>query len=86
MTDRIQLVLYVRRSDAADRVISTVLELCREHGRCDVNVIDVDYAPEAAEADDILVTPTLMRVAPAPTMRIICDADDLDGIRRLMAL
>ena len=86
MTDRIQLVLYLRRSEASDRVVEMVLAMVREHGRSDLRVIDVDHAPEAAESDDILITPTLLRVAPAPTMRIIVGPGEDDAVRRLLEM
>lgn len=46
-------------------------------GRYRLEVIDVLRQPERAEADRVLATPTLMRVAPGPCRRILGDLSDL---------
>ena len=47
--------------------------LCESHlpGRYQIEVIDVFREPERAMADGIRMTPTLIKVSPAPTCRII---------------
>ncbi len=45
-------------------------------GRIDLEIIDVTKAPERAELDGIIATPTLMRVHPPPICRIFGDLSD----------
>ena len=47
--------------------------LCRAHlqGRYEIEVVDVFREPKRALADGIFMTPTLVKLAPAPVRRII---------------
>jgi circadian clock protein KaiB len=47
--------------------------LCREHlpGRHTIEVVDVFKQPQRALADGIFLTPTLVKLAPAPVRRIV---------------
>lgn len=49
--------------------------------RCQIEIVDVFEAPQRAMADSILVTPTLIKVAPEPVVRII---GDLSAIERVL--
>lgn len=62
----------VPRSRSAVRALTS---LCEEHlsGRYELTVIDVVAHPERAESARILATPTLLRLSPAPRVRIIGD-------------
>jgi circadian clock protein KaiB len=51
-----------------------------------LKVIDVQQYPEQAEYHQITATPTLMRVWPLPTKRIVGQLDDTDTLRRLLNL
>lgn len=50
----------------------------------DLEVVDVTTHPERAEDDRIMVTPTLIRLGPAPVLRVAGDLSDvaaaLDGL------
>lgn len=66
--------LYVAGGSANSQLAREHLEtICRERlaGRCRIEVIDVMRHPERALADGILVTPTLVRIEPAPQVRVI---------------
>jgi circadian clock protein KaiB len=47
--------------------------LCREYlpGRHEIEIIDVFLEPQRAVAEEILMTPTLLKVSPRPLRRII---------------
>jgi circadian clock protein KaiB len=47
--------------------------LCRAHlpGRHEIEIVDVFREPKRALADGILMTPTLVKLAPAPGRRIV---------------
>jgi circadian clock protein KaiB len=53
--------------------ISNLTALCRTHlaGRYKLEVLDVFREPKRALADGILMTPTLVKLAPIPGRRIV---------------
>ena len=51
-----------------------------------VEIVDVLAEPERAAADRVLVTPTLLRVAPAPSRRVLGDLSDLAAVARALGL
>jgi circadian clock protein KaiB len=55
------------------QAIFNLAALCRIHlaGRYKVEVVDVFLEPKRALADGIVMTPTLVKVAPIPSRRII---------------
>lgn len=51
-----------------------------------LKVIDVQQHPEQAEYHQITATPTLMRVWPLPTKRIVGQLDDVNKLRHVLSL
>lgn len=53
--------------------LSNLKTICEEHlkGRYDIEVIDLLKNPQLGEGDQILATPTLVRVLPRPIKKII---------------
>lgn len=49
-------------------------------------VIDVLEDPDAALFDDVLVTPTLIKLSPEPATRVVGDLTDWDNIRSALGL
>lgn len=69
---RYVLRLYVgRRTAEMDRSIANLRRRCeRELSEgCDLAVIDVQQQPELAHREQVLVTPTLVKVEPLPSAR-----------------
>jgi circadian clock protein KaiB len=66
--------LYVA-GDAQNSVdaIANLTTICRKYlpGRYDIEVMDVFLEPARALTDGIFMTPTLVKLAPAPMRRII---------------
>lgn len=63
--------LYVGRT-GADEAQQHVEEICRLLGeKCEVEVVDTITEPERAEQDNVLATPTLIRLDPLPTKRVL---------------
>jgi circadian clock protein KaiB len=52
----------------------------RLRGAYELEVVDVLEAPEVALADGILVTPTLVKLAPLPACRIVGNLSDVDSV------
>lgn len=77
--------LYVTGSSRRSRhAMDSVEWLCKsltEHDEYDLQVIDVLQDPRLAEADNIIATPTLLKMEPLPPQRIIGDMMDREGIR-----
>ncbi len=52
----------------------------------DLEVIDILEAPQRAIEDKVFATPTLVKVSPQPTRRIIGDLSDNQKIRQALEL
>jgi circadian clock protein KaiB len=70
------------------RAVSNLTALCREHlaGRHEIEVVDVFRQPERALADEIYMTPTLVRLAPAPVRRIVGSLSDTLAVLQALGL
>lgn len=88
--DRIHFKLYVagRATPRSQRAIANLRRLCGAdlEGRCEVEVVDVVEDPAAAETARILMTPTLVKEAPAPARRVTGDLSDSDKVLYGLAL
>lgn len=76
---RLRLRLYVAgRLINSVRAIENLRQLCDRHfdSHYVLEVVDVLNEPRRAVADDVLVTPTLVRVVPAPRVRLVGDLSD----------
>lgn len=73
------LKLYLSGHSPRSRdAIESLRSLCEARLGDDytLEVVDVVADPEAAEADNVIATPTLVRVSPAPVRRVIGDLSD----------
>jgi circadian clock protein KaiB len=79
----LRLELYIvglsRNSQIA---VANLRRLCAHEllGRCDLQIIDILEHPEAAEAANIVATPTLIRRSPRPVRRIVGDLSLTDTV------
>ena len=74
-----RLSLYVAgTSQRSRKAIADLRRICEQllAGLCEMRVVDVVAEPDAAEAERILTTPTVVREAPAPRRRITGDLSD----------
>ncbi len=53
--------------------VTNLTALCQEHlpDRHEIEIVDVFQEPKRALADGIFVTPTLIKLAPSPTRKIV---------------
>lgn len=80
---RYVLRLYVTgTTPASTRAVENVRELCetRLRGRYDLEVIDIYQLPALAQDQQIIATPTLIRLLPLPLRRFIGDLTRPDGV------
>jgi len=71
---RYRLLLYTADDTHNSMVaVANLRTLCEAHlpGRHEIEVVDVLKHPERALADHITMTPTLIRLAPPPLLRIV---------------
>lgn len=79
----LQLELYIagqsRNSLAA---IANLRQLCENQlrGKYELRVVDILDHPQAAEAANILATPTLIKRAPPPLRRFVGDLSRTDAV------
>lgn len=66
--------------------IANLQRLCSAPGfaRCDIEIVDVMREPLRPLEDHVITTPTLVRISPAPTVRISGTLANLEEIRALL--
>jgi circadian clock protein KaiB len=80
-----ELRLYVTgMTPRSTRAITAVRRLCEEllRGRYELEIIDVYQQPDLSQREQIVATPTLIKVGPAPQRRLI---GDMSNRARLLA-
>lgn len=70
------------------QALSNLRRLCQEHlnGRCTIEVVDVLKDYQRAARDNILVTPTLILVAPRPRVTILGNLSDSQKVLAALRL
>lgn len=81
--EKIVLRLYLAgESPLSRRARTNLQEICKEHlaGRYELEMIDVFDDPLRPIQDDVQLTPTLIRVHPTPTRRIVGDLSERNSV------
>lgn len=85
---KLKLRLYIA-GQAANSVhaLSRITALCHEHfpSAHELEVVDVLDHPQRAMADGVVVTPTLLKLRPAPVQRIVGGLSDASQVLRILA-
>ena len=83
---RILKLLVAGRTVRSQLAIQRIAEACKNYPEkfYHLEVLDVVERPEVAEQYRILATPTLLRLAPLPTLRLVGDLDDLPLLQRIL--
>ena len=84
---RLRLRLYVTgNAPNSLRAIANISAICDEHfaSKYALEIVDLIDEPGRAAADQVIVTPTLIRLAPEPIGRVIGSLSDTDQV--LLAL
>ncbi len=85
----LRLQLYVvGRAARSQLAVANLVRLCeaRVPGGYELEVVDVIEHPEAAEAANVLATPTVIRLEPKPACRIVGDLSHADVLLRGLGL
>ena len=72
----LRMKLYISgKTPKSNRAVASVKKICEEHyaGRYELAVIDILEDPEAAEREQIMATPMLIKESPSPSRRIVGD-------------
>lgn len=72
----------------SSQALANLKAICRAHlpGRHEIEVVDVFKEPERALAEGILMTPTLIKLSPAPVQRIIGTLSETEPVLRTLGL
>ena len=84
-----RLKLYITgSSSASQRALENLQGICEEHlaGRYELEVVDLLERPGEAEAHDIALTPTLVKVEPSPARWLLGDLADRDRVLRALGV
>ena len=70
------------------RALANLFALCHKHfpARHNIEIVDVLKEPLRALAEAILVTPTLVKVSPAPEQQIIGNLSEEEEVLRALGL
>jgi circadian clock protein KaiB len=70
------------------RAVSNLAALCRTYlpDRHEIEIVDVFRQPKRALADGIFMTPTLLKIAPAPESRIVGTLSQLPTVLQALGL
>ena len=85
----VRLVLYVAGDTPRSRSARATVAWLADGGvgeRVEATVVDVAQDPERAEADRVLLTPTLLRQAPGPARRVVGDLGDRARVAEALGL
>ena len=77
--DKDVLRLYVTgMTPRSTQAIARIKEVCEEHlkGRYELEVIDIYQLPKLAIGEQIVATPTLIKLLPSPLRRLVGDLSD----------
>lgn len=85
----VRLVLYVAGDTPRSRSARATVAWLAGGGvveRVEATVVDVTVEPERAEADRVLLTPTLLRQQPTPSRRVVGDLGDRGRVAEALGL
>jgi circadian clock protein KaiB len=86
---RFKFRLYVA-GDAQNsaQAVANLTALCRAHlpDRHEIEVVDVFREPKRALADEIFMTPTLVKLAPSPIRRIVGTLSQTQPVLKALGL
>ena len=81
--------LYVAEgTQNSTRAVANLSALCREHllNRHEIEIVDVLREPKRALVDGILLTPTLIKLAPSPIWQIVGTLSQTEIVLRTLGL
>ncbi len=86
-TRRLHLRLYVAgHAPNSLRAVASIRMICDEHfpAAHDLEIVDMLEHPQKALVDQVIVTPTLLKLNPLPVQRIVGGLSDRAQVLRLL--
>jgi circadian clock protein KaiB len=86
---RLRLRLYVSgNAPNSRRAIANAKAMCAAHfaSRHDLQIVDMLKDPDMALADGIIVSPTLLKLSPHPTARVVGDLSDTARVLEALSI
>lgn len=82
MTPYLLKLYVVGQTARSQRAVANLRQVCEQllRDQYELLIVDILEHPEAAEADRILATPTLIKARPLPQRRIIGDLSDYERV------
>ena len=83
------LKLYVTgMSPGSIRAIENIKGLCETYlpGAYDLEIIDIHKFPDTMYENDIIASPTLIKIAPAPFKKMIGDLSNREKVLRVLSI
>lgn len=70
------------------RAVANLNAICQQHlpGRFRIEIVDILTDPSRAQDENILLTPTLLKVSPKPSSRIVGNLSETDLVLQSLAL
>jgi len=81
--ETLMLTLYIAGNALNSlRALTNLKAICEVHFQrhCQIEIVDIYDEPLRALEDKVLVTPTLVKTAPAPNVRIVGDLRDTETV------
>jgi circadian clock protein KaiB len=89
VTTVVVLRLYIAdNAPNSTRAVANLAAICEEHlaGKYKLEIIDVLEFPLRALADGIVVTPSLTKLSPAPTAKIVGNLSDKSSVLHALGI
>jgi len=83
------MILYIADGGPNSvQALANLTAICAEYlpGRFEMEVVDVLKLPQRALADGIVVTPSLAKLSPAPTARIVGNLSDRSSVLHALGI
>jgi circadian clock protein KaiB len=89
VTTVVVLRLYIAdNAPNSARAIANLAAICKAHlgDRFELEIIDVLEYPQRALADGVLVTPSLTKISPAPSAKIVGNLSDTGSVLHALGI
>ncbi|MDZ7792160.1 MAG: circadian clock KaiB family protein [Spirochaetia bacterium] len=85
--ERLRIVLYIMGNTPNSRKAAKNLrKVCEHIQEYDLEVVDIQEAPERIKQDQVIAVPTLIKVHPEPQRRVVGDLSDGVKVRAALGL
>jgi circadian clock protein KaiB len=83
------MVLYIAEGGPNSvQALSNLRAICDEHLAANyrLEIVDILQSPQRAQADGVVLTPSLTKVSPAPAAKIVGNLSDKQSVMRALGL